>query len=326
MKNLPIKLTEQNWDKDTIPVVSVFSWVFNHKDFIRQSLESILMQETTFPVEIIIQDDASNDGTRKIIEQYQSKYPNLFKNIFFSENQHSQGKSIMNELFKKPKGKYISLIHGDDYWTDPNKLQKQVDFLEVNFNFNVHFHNVNFIIKDENSSWVVNNECNNHMESSREIYFEELVKNNMISTPSVLYRSSSLVIDRTILRKLSFGDYYLHLISAHKSKVYCDKEIMANYRIHDNGVWSGAATIDKINANWKFRKIMDQFFNFQYNEYFFHPLYITEHFEAAIQLNNGYFKRIKLYFQYLSFKKRTKKSWGYYFLILRRISRIGLSK
>ncbi len=79
------------------------------------------------------------------------------------------------------------------------------------------------------------------------------------------------------------------------------------------------ASIYKINAQWEFRKIMDQYFNFQYNEYFFYSSYITEHFEAAIQLNNGYVKQIKLYFQYLSFKKRTKKSWGYYFLIFKKI-------
>jgi glycosyltransferase involved in cell wall biosynthesis len=134
MKNIPIKLSDQHWDKNTSPEVSVFSWVFNHKEFIRQSIEGILMQETTFQVEILIQDDASTDGTRQIIEEYQSKYPSLFKNIFFSENQYSQGRSIMNNLFTKPKGRYIALTHGDDYWIDPLKLQKQVEFLEKNPN------------------------------------------------------------------------------------------------------------------------------------------------------------------------------------------------
>jgi glycosyltransferase involved in cell wall biosynthesis len=128
----PVRITNQTWPDSTTPVVSVFNWVYNHKDFIRESIESILMQETTFPVEIIIQDDASNDGAREIIEEYQNKYPYLFNNILFSDNQYSQGKSIMNGLFEKPRGKYIALTHGDDYWTDPLKLQKQVDFLEGN--------------------------------------------------------------------------------------------------------------------------------------------------------------------------------------------------
>jgi glycosyltransferase involved in cell wall biosynthesis len=134
--NSPIRITDQTWSNSTTPVVSVFNWVYNHKDFVRQSIESILMQETTFPVEIIIQDDASNDGTREIIEEYQNKYPHLFNNILFSDNQYSQGKSIMNGLFEKPRGKYIALAHGDDYWTDPYKLQKQVDFLQANEEYN----------------------------------------------------------------------------------------------------------------------------------------------------------------------------------------------
>lgn len=308
------------------PLLVVRILTYNHEDYIRDCLESVVTQQTKFSFKVIIGEDCSTDNTAIICKEFQANYPDLIELNCNSINNIHLNSSKNWEQCINTGASYIALLEGDDYWTDPLKLQKQVDFLEDNIDFNIHFHNVNFIKKNVNGNWIVCNEFNNFIESSREIQFEELVKKNIISTPSVMYRSSSLVIDESIFRYLSFGDYYLHLISAHKSKVYCDKEIMANYRIHDNGVWSGAATIDKINANWKFRKIMDQFFNFQYNEYFFHPLYITEHFEAAIQLNNGYFKRIKLYFQYLSFKKRTKKSWGYYFLILRRISRIGLSK
>jgi glycosyltransferase involved in cell wall biosynthesis len=128
----PIKITEQNWPEGTQPVVSVFSWVYNHIDYIRESIESILEQKTTFPVEIILHDDASNDGTAEIIKEYEKKYPKLFKNILQKKNQWSQGNSVMSPLFEKPKGKYIALTHGDDYWTDPYKLQKQVEILESN--------------------------------------------------------------------------------------------------------------------------------------------------------------------------------------------------
>jgi glycosyltransferase involved in cell wall biosynthesis len=143
--NSPIRITDQTWSNSTIPVVSVFNWVYNHKDFIRQSIKSILMQETTFPVEIIIQDDASNDGTREIIEEYQNKYPHLFNNILFSDNQYSQGKSIMNGLFEKPRGKYIALAHGDDYWTDPLKLQKQVDIIENSVEVGLVYSNFSYL-------------------------------------------------------------------------------------------------------------------------------------------------------------------------------------
>ena len=128
----PILITEHKWTDDTTPVLSVFSWVYNHRDFIRESIESILMQKTNFKVEIIIHDDASNDGTAEIIREYEAKYPQLFNNILQKENQWSQGKSVMTPLFEKPKGRFIALTHGDDYWTDPLKLKKQVEFLENN--------------------------------------------------------------------------------------------------------------------------------------------------------------------------------------------------
>ncbi len=131
-KTDPIEITKQHWSPDAKPLVSVCNWVYNHKDYIKQSIDSILMQKTTFQVEIIIQDDASNDGTREIIEEYAIRYPHLFNNILFEENQYSQDKDITIGLFNKASGKYIALAHGDDYWTDPYKLQKQVDFLEEN--------------------------------------------------------------------------------------------------------------------------------------------------------------------------------------------------
>lgn len=122
-----MKITEQAWPEGTVPVVSVFNWAYNHVDFIRESIDSILMQETTFPVEIIIHDDASTDGTTEIIREYEAKYPQLFRNIIQTENQWSQGKSVMDPMFTAPRGEFIALAHGDDYWTSPHKLQKQVN-------------------------------------------------------------------------------------------------------------------------------------------------------------------------------------------------------
>ena len=126
----PVRLTEQVWPEGTVPAVSVFNWAYNHVDFIRESIDSILMQETTFPVEIIIHDDASTDGTTEIIREYEAKYPQLFRNIIQTGNQWSQGKSVMDPMFTAPRGEFIALAHGDDYWTSPHKLQKQVVLLE----------------------------------------------------------------------------------------------------------------------------------------------------------------------------------------------------
>lgn len=117
--------------EDKIPLVSICCLTYNHVEYIRDAIESFLMQKTTFPIEILIYDDASTDGTAEIIREYEKKYPNLIFPIYQQENQWSKGNSpgIINR--QRAKGKYLAYCEGDDYWTDSFKLQKQVDFLEA---------------------------------------------------------------------------------------------------------------------------------------------------------------------------------------------------
>jgi len=116
-----------------LPLVSVCTITYNHAPYIKDCIEGVLMQKTDFDIEFIIHDDASTDGTKEIAQQYAEKYPDLITPIYQEENQYSKGiKPMQNFVFPRAKGKYIALCEGDDYWTDPFKLQKQVDFLEAN--------------------------------------------------------------------------------------------------------------------------------------------------------------------------------------------------
>lgn len=125
-------------------LVSISCITFNHAPFIRQCFDSFLMQKTDFKFEILIHDDASTDGTKEIIEEYTLKYPDLFFPIYQSENQYSKGVRGMMERFNfiRARGKYIALCEGDDYWINPYKLQKQIDFLEANPNYSLVLSNV----------------------------------------------------------------------------------------------------------------------------------------------------------------------------------------
>ena len=118
-------------------LVSVCVITYNHCDYIRQCFDGILMQQTNFPFEIIVNDDCSTDGTAEIIKEYELNHPTLFKVTYQKENQYSKGVRGMfpKFCFPRAKGKYIALCEGDDYWTDPLKLQKQVDFLESNLDY-----------------------------------------------------------------------------------------------------------------------------------------------------------------------------------------------
>lgn len=293
MKNAPIKLTEQNWAKNAIPVVSVFSWVFNHKEFIRQSIESILMQETTFPVEIIIQDDASNDGTREIIEEYEIKYPNLFKNIYFSENQYSQGKSIMNNLFEKPNGKYISLNHGDDYWCDPLKLQKQFVLMEENQNCNIVFHNCMTINQFGDKLHLVYEKC-----VQNELLLVDLIKGQFTKTCTVLFRNGCINNNRKVLDDTVI---FMEALEKGKTALYIN-EVMSVYRIHEGGVWSMKS------PSYQFlqAEIIENYIEQRYSKRY--PIFVQDrlknfYFSQSIQLLIAHFYRLSA----IAFLKYVKK-------------------
>lgn len=121
--------------------VSILCTAYNHEKYIRQTLESFLMQKTNFKYEVLIHDDASTDNTAVIIKEYEEKYPNIIKSIYQKENQYSKGISIISTyLYPEARGKYIALCEGDDYWTDPLKLQKQFDALEANLGIDMCAH------------------------------------------------------------------------------------------------------------------------------------------------------------------------------------------
>ncbi len=124
------------------PLVSICCLTYNHAQFIRKCLDGFLMQQTDFPIEILIHDDCSTDGTTEIIREYEAKYPELIFPLYEEENQYSRGGAGKMDLYnyRRTRGKYIAYCEGDDYWTDPLKLQKQVDFMEVNPEYSVCWH------------------------------------------------------------------------------------------------------------------------------------------------------------------------------------------
>ena len=122
--------------------VSVLCTAYNHEKFLRKCLDGFVMQKTNFKFEVIVHDDASTDGTKKIIEEYVEKYPEIIVPIYQIENQYSKGLGIVDTImFPLSKGKYIALCEGDDYWCDENKLQLQFDFMESHPECSACFHN-----------------------------------------------------------------------------------------------------------------------------------------------------------------------------------------
>ena len=129
------------------PLVSIQCMVYNHEPYLRQCLDGFVMQRTNFKFEAIVHDDVSTDGSAAIIREYAEKYPDIIKPIYETENQYSKKDGSLDRIMREAcNGKYIAICEGDDYWIDPLKLQKQVDFLDANLeygmcytNFNIYF-------------------------------------------------------------------------------------------------------------------------------------------------------------------------------------------
>ena len=132
----------RNWPEKNVdnPMVSIRCPAYNHEEYIANCLDGFLMQETNFPFEIVVHDDASTDRTAEIIREYEAKYPTIMRPIYETENQYRNGltRKIMDSHMR---GKYIATCEGDDYWCAPDKLQKQVDFLETHPDYSACVHN-----------------------------------------------------------------------------------------------------------------------------------------------------------------------------------------
>lgn len=217
-----------------VPLVSISCITYNHAPYIRQCLEGFLMQKTNFKFEVLIHDDASTDGTEEIIREYKSRYPDIIKPIYEEENQWVKGRrGSLTFNYPRAKGKYIALCEGDDYWTDPLKLQKQVEFLEAHPDFSMCFHGAEIVtdLGDVYKNLYKNLE-------SREYSGEEILENWIVPTASVIlknYKNKSILEDKRFV----FGDIVLFLWAAENGKIYCINEKMSVYRRHKGGVVLG---------------------------------------------------------------------------------------
>lgn len=223
------------------PKVSILCITYNHAKYIRDALDGFVMQKTTFPFEVLIHDDASTDGTADIIREYEKKYPDIIKPIYQTENKWSKGVQITQDfLWPNIQGEYVAINEGDDYWTDENKLQKQVDFLDNNPEYTICFHNVKRIFE----TGIQENDIYPTEEVKKRIDgydFKNLLVTNFIQTNSAMYRWNAIEnIAKKFPKNILPGDYYLHLMFAKVGKIKFLEDVMSVYRINDNGIWYDA--------------------------------------------------------------------------------------
>jgi len=218
--------------------VSVCMVTYNQEKYIAQAIESVLMQQVNFEYEIVIGEDCSTDRTRAIVEDYAARYPGKITALLHPQNlgpAHIPGKNNFVATLKACQGQYIALLEGDDYWTDPYKLQKQVDFMESRPDCAICCHPVQMIYSDER----VQHWGSIYGKNEKESYtIEEMLSGPppQIPTPGMMLRWELLPKLPEWFGKVLRGDGALHLLFAQYGKVCFLSECMAAHRKHGGGV------------------------------------------------------------------------------------------
>nr|WP_315149674.1 glycosyltransferase [uncultured Flavobacterium sp.] len=222
------------------PDISIAMLAYNHEKFIGEAIESVLIQKTNYTYKIIIAEDFSTDSTREIVLEYQKKYPDKIKLILQDKNVGASQNNV--DLLTNLEGKYIAALEGDDYWTDPLKLQKQVDFLEANKGYSICW--TKYHIKNESNDfwslqepgWVRQLDSKNNI----------TIDLNSIFTPYCTYTLTAMFrrgsFDLTLFKSLKYGkDNSLYAICLGQGKGMLMNFNSAVYRMHTGGIYSNAS-------------------------------------------------------------------------------------
>jgi len=238
------------------PLVSICCTAYNHEKYIRSAIEGFLMQKTTFPIEIIIHDDASTDNTAKIIMEYAVKNPDLIIPVLQTENQISKklGSNLVRFVFPRAAGKYLALCDGDDFWTNPLKLQKQVDELGKYHDCYICFHPASVYDEAEKKTVKIigQNDSLRRILSPREV----------ILGGGGFMPTCSLVLNRTVFDnlpdwfiKVPVSDYYLQILGSLNGGALFLKETMSVYRINVKGSWTDRFNNPDLRLNYYQRQL-----------------------------------------------------------------------
>jgi len=263
--------------------VSVCIVTYNQAKFIGQAIESALNQKTNFDFEILVGDDCSTDGTQDIVKHYAQQYPGRVIPVLQTKNLGQNGLFNTNETYARAKGRYIAAFDGDDYWTDPNKLQKQVDFLDANPTFSTCFHNALITFEDQSPSQLLNTP-----DQKTEYSLEDLIGEDEIwfmATSSVMFWNVIKEYPDWFYKSVS-GDIPRYVLFAKHGKIGYLPDVMSVYRKNKNGT---SFTDKEEDANFLWNRI---------------NLYEGINRELAYKYNHTLRKNIARYFYKMLFSKQ----------------------
>ncbi|MFN6481896.1 MULTISPECIES: glycosyltransferase family 2 protein [unclassified Nostoc] len=217
--------------------VSVLMLAYNHEQFISQALDSILMQQVNFDYEIVIGEDCSKDNTRNILIGYQQKHPDKIRLLLPNTNLGMHDNFI--QTFKACQGDYIAILEGDDYWTSPYKLQKQVDLLDTHLDYTICFHNALILFQDSSTNYYLSPE-------NKKLFFtlEDILSSNLMPTASIMLRQGFVHEFPDWIYDVDLVDWTLQVLVAQHGQIGYIDEVFSVYRNHTQGNWSSKSTLE----------------------------------------------------------------------------------
>ena len=228
-------------NKPKEPILSVCIVTYGQEKYIAEAIDSVLMQETDYPFEILVAEDCSPDGTRKILKEYEKKYPGRFQMLYLDENTFRTPNNAFVQLARLAKGKYIIILEGDDFWTDRRKLDKQISFLEENPEYIAVAHNAVVVGADSQPIDEQCPECHDDDYKIEYFYNRTCVPGQ---TATLMYRNPLLLgLDYSIMEKgLVPGDWLKVYMLITNGRIRCLQEKMSAYRHIISGGASFSAT------------------------------------------------------------------------------------
>jgi len=215
------------------PKMTIIVMTYNHAPFIKEALDSVLMQETSFECEVIVIDDCSTDGTSDIVRAYQKAHPHQIRMVLAEVNRCDNAEFM--KAVQACRGEYLALLDGDDYWTSPDKLQRQAEYLDRHPECAISFHNVRIISDDANQA------PRESLPSHREAFstLEDLLEGCFVSTCAAVLRRDALTGFPSWYTNDDCPDWSLFVMAAQHGRLGYLKDVMAVYRQHSGGFWTG---------------------------------------------------------------------------------------
>lgn len=296
------------------PLVVMHTLTYNHEKYLAATLDGFLMQQTSFPTIAVVHDDASTDGTANVLRSYAERYPEKIFPIYEKENQYSKAgalTAIMNAADAATGAPYTAMCEGDDYWIDPQKLQKQVDFLEVNPDYSMCFSS--FKTVDEDNKELEIDEYKEYIEMSyTDNDILKLIKGNYILTCTVLLRSHIFSSKEYSMSKYKL-DYSLFLSAAWNGRLKFFEESMSAYRIVQAGMMKSKHSYVAFACNQIQKYFFDLWLDKEYRKFNFQDvvsldLFIINKLIEELIINKRNADKVK---DILKTFKQNKRTWLY---------------